>query len=52
MSDFPGYEHVEWATKKELAAKTREKVKGKKVIALYTALFLEIAFIAVSSIIV
>lgn len=48
MTDFPGYEHVEWATKKELATKTREKVKGKKVIALYTALFLEIAFLAVS----
>lgn len=46
LTDFPGYEHVEWATKKELATKTREKVKGKKVIALYTALFLEIAFLA------
>ena len=40
---FPGYEHPEWAGKKELAALARESFKGKtKAIALYTGAFLEL----------
>ena len=34
--------------KQKLAAETREKVKGKKVVALYTSIFLQIAFAGVS----
>ncbi|KAI0696576.1 NAD-P-binding protein [Cerioporus squamosus] len=47
LSDFAGYENDEWVIKKKLAAETREKVKGKKVVAVYTSIFLQIAFTGV-----
>ena len=48
MNDFPGYEHDEWSSKRELAARFREKAKDKKAIALYNGAFLELAFLGVS----
>ena len=42
---FPGYEHPEWAGKKELASLARESFKGKtKAIAVYTGAFLDLLF--------
>ncbi|KAI0373207.1 NAD-P-binding protein [Pilatotrama ljubarskyi] len=43
VNDFPGYEHPEWIRKQEIAAETRAKLQGKKVIAPYTSVFLEYA---------
>ncbi|RDX41012.1 NAD(P)-binding protein [Lentinus brumalis] len=43
LSDSDGYENDEWVAK-ELAAETRQKVKDKKVVAVYTGPFLQIAF--------
>ncbi|RPD55669.1 NAD-P-binding protein [Lentinus tigrinus ALCF2SS1-7] len=46
-SDFPGYEVDDWVIKKKIAADTREKVKGKKVVAVYTGIFLQLALAGV-----
>ncbi|KAI1795638.1 hypothetical protein LXA43DRAFT_1090797 [Ganoderma leucocontextum] len=38
--DFPGYEHVEWTTKRKITAATRAAVQGKtKVVELMTGIF-------------
>ncbi|KAH9942383.1 uncharacterized protein BXZ73DRAFT_97795 [Epithele typhae] len=39
-TSFPGYEFKEWQFKHELAAETRAALSDKKVIALYTSMFL------------
>ncbi|KAI0700548.1 NAD-P-binding protein [Cerioporus squamosus] len=45
QNDFPGYDHHEWAVKRELAEDARASAGGKvKIIAVYTGLFLEGAF--------
>ncbi|KAL7282973.1 hypothetical protein ACG7TL_002391 [Trametes sanguinea] len=43
-NDFPGYDHHEWQTKRELASEARELAQGTltQVIAVYTGLFLEL----------
>ncbi|KAI9059751.1 NAD-P-binding protein [Trametes sanguinea] len=43
-NDFPGYDHHEWQTKRELAADARGLAEGTstQVIAVYTGLFLEL----------
>ncbi|KAI0666953.1 NAD-P-binding protein [Trametes maxima] len=51
-NDFPGYDHPLWLHKKEVAAEARKQLKGRKVIALFTSVFTEWAFMPVRSFIV
>ncbi|KAI0831640.1 NAD-P-binding protein [Trametes gibbosa] len=44
FDDFPGYEHPEWLRRKNVAVEARELLKGKKVIALFSSVFLELVF--------
>ncbi|KAH9857542.1 NAD-P-binding protein [Lenzites betulinus] len=44
FDDFPGYEHPEWIRRKKVAVEARELLKGKKVIALFSSVFLELIF--------
>ncbi|KAI0831641.1 NAD-P-binding protein [Trametes gibbosa] len=48
-NDFPGYDHHDWAVKRELAAHAREAAQGTsmKVIAVYAGLFPELTFAVV-----
>ncbi|KAI0355070.1 NAD-P-binding protein [Trametes cingulata] len=43
INDFPGYDHPEWIHKRKVAAETRAKLHGKKVIAVYTSGFMNFA---------
>ncbi|RDX52838.1 NAD-P-binding protein [Lentinus brumalis] len=45
QNDFPGYDHHEWAVKRELAEDARTRAAGNlKIVAVYSGLFLEGAF--------
>ncbi|KAI0642076.1 NAD(P)-binding protein [Trametes meyenii] len=41
INDFPGYDHPDWLRKVKIGAESRQRLKGRKVIGLFTGAFAE-----------